>query len=112
MQKKYGVDKELTPFVNQGKHLSVNLTLGFVQLFLFRENDPHVTSCKFTNEELYECLGVNPRKYKRNLSTLACFNGSYNFMFDIIHSIVEGVAQYEVLEYTPTFIYIQLRLYG
>ena len=113
----YGTISQVT-----GDNLGLNSILGFVESFsanyycrmclidkasaqtVFSENDPRVTlRTKLTNEEHYSYLMENPREnscfgIKRNsiLNTLAYFSVSDNFVFDIMHDILEGVAQYEV----------------
>lgn len=146
--KKYGLDKILSPFVEDvkvleqkgmkvsfteqplygtisqvtGDNLGLNSILGFVESFsanyycrmcltdkvsaqtVFSENDPPVTlRTKLTNEEHYSCLMENPRenscfgiKHNGILNTLAYFSVSDNFVFYIMHDILDGVAQYEV----------------
>lgn len=105
-----------------GDNLGLNSILGYVESFaanyycrmclidkasaqtVFSENDPRVVlRTKLTNEEHYSCLVENPREsscfgIKRNsiLSSLSYFSVSDNFVFDIMHDILEGVAQYEI----------------
>ena len=146
--KKYGIDKILTPFVEDvkvlessgmkvsfaeepvfgtiaqvtGDNLGLNSILGYVESFsahhycrmclidkataqtVFSESDPRVIlRTKLTNEQHYSYLVENPREnscfgLKRNsiLNSLSYFNVSDNFVFDIMHDILEGVAQYEI----------------
>ena len=146
--KKYGIDKILTPFVEDvkvlessgmkvsfaeepvfgtiaqvtGDNLGLNSILGYVESFsahhycrmclidkataqtVFSESDPRVIlRTKLTNEQHYSYLVENPREnscfgLKRNsiLNSLSYFSVSDNFVFDIMHDILEGVGQYEI----------------
>ena len=145
--KKYGIDRILTPLVEDikkleqgmkvsfaelsiygtiaqitGDNLGLNGLLGYVESFsashycrmcltdkttaqsLFTEDDPRmIKRTKLSNEEHYSHLIQNPNEghcygIKRNsvLNTLTYFNVCDNFVFDIMHDILEGVAQYEV----------------
>lgn len=144
--KKYGIDKILTPFVEDvleqngmkalfieqplygtiaqvmGDNLGLNSVLGYVESFsgnyycksclvdkalaqtVYSVNDPCVVlRTRLTNEEHYSYLCENPKEtsyfgVKRNsiLNSLSYFSVSANFVFDIMHDILEGVAQYEV----------------
>lgn len=148
MQKKYGIDKILTTFVEDvkvlesngmkvsfaeepvfgtmaqvtGDNLGLNSILGYVDSFsahhycrmclidkatapmVFSESDPRVIlRTKLTNEQHYSYLVENPRensclglKHNSILNSLSYFNVSDNFVFDIMHDILEGVAQYEI----------------
>lgn len=146
--KKYGIDKILTPFIEDvkilehsgmkvsftdqpvhgtiaqvtGDNLGLNSILGYVESFsanhycrmclidkasaqtVFSESDPRVMlRTRSTNEEHYSHLVENPREnscfgVKRNsiFNSLSYFNVSNNFVFDIMHDILEGVGQYEI----------------
>ena len=111
----YGTIAQVT-----GDNLGLNSILGYVESFtanyycrmclidraqtVFSENDPRVMlRTKLTNENHYNYLVENPREnscfgIKRNsiLNSLTYFNVSDNFVFDIMHDILEGVAQYEI----------------
>lgn len=68
---------------------------------VFSESDPRVMLwTKSTNEEHYSHLVENPRenscfgiKHNSILNSLSYLNVSDNFVFDIMHDIVEGVGQ-------------------
>ncbi|XDV17710.1 hypothetical protein PO909_023532 [Leuciscus waleckii] len=103
-------------------NLGLNGILGYVESFsakhycrlcltdkvlaqeVFSEDDPRVIlRSRNLNEEHYKYLADNPNEnscygIKRNsvLNTLTYFNVSENFVLDIMHDILEGVAQYEV----------------
>ena len=145
--KKYGIDRILSPLVEDmkvleqgmkvlfaeqpiygtiaqitGDNLGLNGLLGYVESFsanhycrmcltdktsaqtVFTQDDPRVIlRTKLLNEEHYSHLIQNPGEghccgIKRNsiLNTLTYFNICDNFVFDIMHDILEGVAQYEV----------------
>nr|XP_055035659.1 uncharacterized protein LOC129423418 isoform X1 [Misgurnus anguillicaudatus] len=112
-----------------GDNLGLNTILGYVESFsakhycrlcltdkvlaqtVFSVDDPRVILRNRTlNEEHYKYLADNPNEnsyfgIKRNtvLNTLTYFNVSDNFVLDIMHDSLEGVAQYEVkllFEYT------------
>ncbi|XP_030606887.1 uncharacterized protein LOC115795207 [Archocentrus centrarchus] len=113
----YGTIAQIT-----GDNLGLNSILGYVESFsanyycrmcltdkvsaqtVFSEDDPRLKlRTKITNEEHYKYLVDNPREnscfgIKRNsiLNSLCYFNISDNFVLDIMHDILEGVAQYEV----------------
>ncbi len=71
---------------------------------VFSESDPRVIfRTKLTSEQHYSYLVENPREkscfgLKRNniLNSLSYFSVADNFVFDIMHDILEGVAQYEI----------------
>ncbi|XP_026061788.1 uncharacterized protein LOC113045572 isoform X2 [Carassius auratus] len=105
-----------------GDNLGLNSILGYVESFsakhycrlcltdkvlaqeVFSEDDPRmILRNRNLNEEHYKYLADNPNEnscygVKRNsiLNTLTYFNVSDNFVLDIMHDILEGVAQYEV----------------
>ncbi|XDV29589.1 hypothetical protein PO909_032692 [Leuciscus waleckii] len=105
-----------------GDNLGLNGILGYVESFsakhycrlcltdkvlaqeVFSEDDPRVIlRSRNLNEKHYKYLADNPNEnscygFKRNsvLNTLTYFNVSENFVLDIMHDILEGVAQYEV----------------
>ncbi|XP_056315761.1 uncharacterized protein LOC130230656 isoform X1 [Danio aesculapii] len=105
-----------------GDNLGLNSILGYVESFsakhycrlcltdkvlaqeVFSEDDPRmILRNRNQNEKHYKYLADNPNEnscygIKRNsiLNTLTYFNVSENFMLDIMHDILEGVAQYEV----------------
>ncbi|XDV29615.1 hypothetical protein PO909_032707 [Leuciscus waleckii] len=105
-----------------GDNLGLNGILGYVESFsakhycrlcltdkvlaqeVFSEDDPRVIlRSRNLNEKHYKYLADNPNEnscygIKRNsvLNTLTYFNVSENFVLDIMHDILEGVAQYEV----------------
>lgn len=105
-----------------GDNLGLNGILGYVESFsakhycrlcltdkvlaqeVFSEDDPRVIlRNRNQNEKHYKYLADNPNEnscygIKRNsiLNTLTYFNVSENFVLDIMHDILEGVAQYEV----------------
>ncbi len=71
---------------------------------MYSENDPRVVlRTRLTNEEHYSYLRENPRetcyfgvKHNSILNSLSYYSVSDNFVLDIMHDILEGVAQYEV----------------
>lgn len=145
--KKYGIDKILTPFVDDvkvleqngmkvsfteqplygtiaqvtGDNLGLNSILGYVESFtnyycrmclidkasaqtVFSGNDSGVLLCTaLINKEHYSYLVENPRENSRFgikrdsiLNSLSYFSVTDNFVFDIMHDILEGVAQYKI----------------
>lgn len=111
----YGTTAEVT-----GDNLDLNSILGYVESFTanyycriclidkasaqtaFSDDDPRVIlRTKTTNDEHYSYL-ENPREsyfgIKRNsiLNSLSYFSVSENYVLDIMHDILEGVAQYEI----------------
>lgn len=113
----YGTIAQVT-----GDNLGLNSILGYVESFsgnyfcrmcladkglaqtMFSENDPRmVLRSRLTNEEHYNYLRENPREtscfgLKRNsiFNSLSYFSVSDNFVLDIMHDVLEGVAQYEI----------------
>lgn len=105
-----------------GNNLGLNGIVGYVESFsakhycrlcltdkvlaqeVFSEDDPRVIlRNRNLNEEHYKYLADNPNEnscygIKRNsvLNTLTYFNVSENFVLDIMHDTLKGVAQYEV----------------
>lgn len=104
------------------ENLGLNSILGYVESFtanyhyrmclidkasvqtVFSENDPCVMhQINELSKQHYIYLVENPRVYScfgithnSILSSLSYFNVSDNFVFDIMHDILEGVAQYEI----------------
>ncbi len=113
LNKLYGTIAQVT-----GDNLGLNSILGYVESFsgnyycrlclvdkasaqtVYSENDPRVVlRTRLTNEEHYSYLRENPRetcyfgvKHNSILNSLSYYSVSDNFVLDIMHDILEGVA--------------------